>query len=84
METVRSVATGQIQEINMDKYGDANPFARSVPQPEKPDDSEYIASLKGKDLSMHELYEELTESRDEKKLLSLIESGKVKVTDADK
>ena len=33
---------------------------------------------------MHELYEELIESRDEKKLLTLIQSGKVKVTDADK
>ena len=67
----------------MDKYGQANPFAKSVPQPEKPDDSEYLATLDAKDLSMHELYEEIQDSKNESKLLSLIRSGKVKVTDVD-
>ena len=67
----------------MDKYGQANPFAKSVPQPEKPDDSEYLATLDAKDISMHELYEEIQDSKNESKLLSLIRSGKVKVSDAD-
>ena len=84
METVKGVAQGVIQEINVDKYGQQNPFAKSVPQPEKPDDSEYLATLKGKDLSMHELYEEIQDSKNESKLLSLIRSGQVKVTDEDK
>ena len=84
METVKGVASGVIQEINVDKYGQGNPFARSVPQPEKPDDSEYLKSLSGKDLSMHEVYAEIGDSKHESKLLSLIRSGKVSVTDVDK
>lgn len=85
METVKNVASGAIQEINVDKYGQANPFAKSVPQPEKPDDSAYLASLSGRDLSMHEVYEEVREScNKESRLLSLIKSGKISVTDVDK
>ena len=68
----------------MDKYGQGNPFAKSVPQPEKPDDSEYLKTLNAKDLSMHELYEEIQDSKNESKLLDLIRSGRVKVTDMDK
>lgn len=84
MENVKGVASGVIQEINVDKYGQGNPFAKSVPQPEKPDDTKYLASLSGKDLSMHEIYEEIRDSKHESKLLSLIRSGKVSVTDVDK
>ena len=51
--------------------------------PEKPDDSEYLATLNAKERSMHELYEEIRDSKNESKLLSLIRSGKLKVTDMD-
>ena len=59
MENVKGVASGVIQEINVDKYGQGNPFAKSVPQPEKPDDSEFCAPWDAKDLSMQILYVEL-------------------------
>ena len=53
------MASGVIQEINVDKFGENNPFAKAVPQPAKPDDSKYLASLVGYEKDMHNLYEEL-------------------------
>lgn len=73
-----------IKEINIDKYGQANPFARSVPQPSKPDDSEYRATLKQKELKMFEIYEKIEDSRNENELLELIRSGQISPTDTDK
>ena len=55
-----------------------------MPLPAKPDDSKYLAGLKGKDKDMHALFEELQESKDEAKLLNLIITGQIKTSDADK
>ena len=45
-ETVKNVASGVIREINFETAGQKGPMTKSVPIPSKPDDSEYIASLK--------------------------------------
>jgi len=65
---VNGVITGVIQEININKQ-DANPFAKEVPQPVKPDDTEYIEGLEGEDKRIFEVYEDLLESKDEQKLV---------------
>lgn len=60
-ETVNGVITGVIQEININRQ-DANPFAKEVPQPVKPDDTEYIEGLEGEDKRIFEVYNDLLES----------------------
>jgi len=57
-----------IQEININKQ-DANPFAKEVPQPVKPDDTAYIEGLEGEDKRIFEIYNDLMESMDEAKLV---------------
>ena len=59
METVKGVSSGRIEEINIQEHSSGNPLAPVVPLPSKPDDSEYLDALKGKDKKMHELYEEI-------------------------
>ena len=59
METVKGVASGVIQEINIDVASQENPFAKNVPLPARPDDSEYLAGLSGMDKRMHALYAQI-------------------------
>ena len=56
-ETVKSVASGAIKEINIDTEGSGNPFIKTVPCPAKPDDTEYKNSLKGRDREIFKIYE---------------------------
>ena len=54
----------------------------SVPQ--RPDESQYINSLTNDEKQMLELYAELESSKDEKKLISLVESGQLRPADTNK
>ena len=44
-ETVKNVASGLIREINFETMGSKGPMTKSVSVPQKPDDTEYVATL---------------------------------------
>ena len=83
-ETVRGVASGVIQEINFESAAGKGPMTKSVPVPSKPDDTEYIAGLTIDEKEIFKLYQEITENKEEKKLIELIETQKIKPTQVNK
>lgn len=65
-ETLKAVASGLIKEINIDsvKAAMGAPLLKPVPQPAKPDNTEYISSLKDSDLDIFNLYQQIEHSKD--------------------
>ena len=81
-ETVRGVATGEIREINFHKSEQsANPIQRQVPQPKPIDNTEYENTLNKSEKEIYDLFTDIAENKNEKKLLTLVKSGQLKVTD---
>ena len=57
----------------------------SVSQPTEPEENkEYVKSLEGNDKRMFEIFQEIELSRDQAKLIELVESGKIKPNDTNK
>ena len=76
--TTKNVASGLIKEINIDSMVDQrNPLLKTVPQPAKPDDSEYLEGLAGRDKEIFELFESISETKNENELIQLVKDGKV-------
>ena len=59
-------------------------MAPTVSQPKQPDDTDFLKSLNSDEKAIHDLYTELESNKDEKKLIKLIESGKLLPNDRNK
>ena len=57
---------------------------REVPQPRKPDDTAYINSLEGRDKEIFKIYEEISESSNESKLIDVVTSGLIGPNDTNR
>ena len=81
-ETVKGVSRGEIKDINLNKAGESWKPPNSVPV--KPDNSEYIKDLKVDQKVIFNLYNQVSETKDENKLISFLEKGTLRPDDVSK
>ena len=80
------MASGLIREINVDAVKKAlgGPLIKPVSMPKPPDNAEYLKKLSDNETNIFNLYEQIVHSKDEKTLLSYLETGKLKPTTTNK